>query len=58
MVTETVISVFAVFEAKTFPDPVFIHEFNAGSLRSGLDRFYGLLGNLFRSFSKSTTVEP
>jgi hypothetical protein len=30
---------------EAFTDSVFIHEFNAGSLQSGLDRLYGLLGN-------------
>src|SRR5262249_42922998 len=30
---------------ETFPDSVFIHEFNAGSQQSGLDRLYGLLGH-------------
>src|SRR6516225_9145321 len=42
---------------ETFPDSVFIHEFNAGSLQSGVDRLYGLLGNQSSLFSKSTTVD-
>jgi hypothetical protein len=37
---------------ETFPDSVFIHEFNAGSLQSGLDRLYGLLGNQSSLFFK------
>jgi hypothetical protein len=37
---------------ETFPDSVFIHEFNAGSLQSGLDRLYGFLGNQSSLFFK------
>jgi hypothetical protein len=37
---------------ETFPDSVFMHEFNAGSLQSGLDRLYGLLGNQSSLFFK------
>jgi len=37
---------------ETFPDSVFIDEFNAGSLQSRLDRLYGLLGNQSSLFFK------
>src|SRR5262249_23588357 len=33
-------SFFPLSKQETFPDSVFIHEFNAGSLQSGLDRIY------------------
>jgi len=45
-------SFFPFSEQETFPDSVFIHEFNAGSLQSGLDRIYGLLGNQSSLFFK------
>jgi hypothetical protein len=37
---------------ETFPDSVFIPEFNAGSLQSGLDRLYCFLGNQSSVFFK------
>jgi hypothetical protein len=37
---------------EAFPDSVSVHEFNAGSLQSGLDRLYGLLGNQSSLFFK------
>ena len=42
----------AFSKQETFPDFVFIYEFNAGSLQSGLDRPYGLLGNQSSLFFK------
>jgi len=45
-------SFFPFSKQETFSDSVFIHEFNAGSLQSGLDRIYGLLGNQSSLFFK------
>jgi hypothetical protein len=36
----------------TFPGSVSIHELNAGSLQSGPDRLYGLVGNQSSLFLK------
>ena len=37
---------------ETFPHSVFSHEFNAGSLQSGLDRLYGLCSERSSLFFK------
>ena len=52
LVIERSCSFFPFSKQETFPDSVFIHEFNAGSPQSGLDRIYGLLGNQSSLFFK------